>query len=154
MPKTKDPAPVTEQLTASEAATLISSTTLNTFTGWEETAKTCRTILKAFTRSVSFRRYAQHSPCSGTPPSQPWSAPWNQEIRWIAGEWAWPAISMFSSTKDSSIQGSCLFRASTNWSRWPGGSRKNLPGAGAPDAGERTLCQFQIRLSALVPAAG
>ena len=84
--KTKDPAPVTEQLTASEAAALIFQHHFEYLLSWEETAKTWDDIEGVHQVRVSFRKIRSALTLFRNAIPKAVSAPWNQEIRWIAGE--------------------------------------------------------------------
>ena len=109
--KTKDPAPVTEQLTASEAAALIFQHHFEYLLSWEETAKTWDDIEGVHQVRVSFRKIRSALTLFRNAIPKAVSAPWNQEIRWIAGEMGMARdLDVFIDEGLGSIQGKLPFQ--------------------------------------------
>jgi len=84
--KTKDPAPVSEDQTASEAAAAIFGHYFEYLLTWEETAKSWDDIEGVHQVRVSFRKLRSALSLLRDAIPKAVSQPWNQEIRWIAGE--------------------------------------------------------------------
>ncbi|MCB1752437.1 MAG: CHAD domain-containing protein [Gammaproteobacteria bacterium] len=84
--KLKNPAPVTVDQTTSEAASIIFRHFFEYLLTWEETAKTWDDIEGVHQVRISFRKIRSAFALFRDAIPKAASQPWNQEIRWIAGE--------------------------------------------------------------------
>ncbi|MCP4288418.1 MAG: CHAD domain-containing protein [Gammaproteobacteria bacterium] len=84
--KTKDPVPVTDNQTASEAAAAVFRHYFEYLSKWEETAKNWENIEGVHQVRVSYRKIRSAFALFKDAIPKAVSTPWNQEIRWIAGE--------------------------------------------------------------------
>jgi len=84
--KTKDPAPVSDNQTASEAAAIVFGYYFDYLLKWEETAKSWDDIEGVHQVRVSFRKIRSALSLFRDAIPKQVSRPWNEEIRWIGGE--------------------------------------------------------------------
>ncbi|MCB1852148.1 MAG: CHAD domain-containing protein [Gammaproteobacteria bacterium] len=84
--KNKDPAPVSDDQTASEAVAVIFSYYFDYLLSWEESAKSWDDIEGVHQLRVSYRKLRSAFSLFRDAIPKAVTRPWNEEIRWIAGE--------------------------------------------------------------------